>query len=156
MSGIDFSHLRRGTGAACPCGCGLEHVRSSGSVSRADGHEILLSVVMAAHRDERHLWLAIGSGPLDGRDLRDCLAIVEVWATPEGLASRVADLGSSPFAGNPVFADPRVRVVERDEALAFEDYRRWLFQWVDDLAAQLPGAGDFLLAGIKAQRDIDG
>ncbi|HVE87809.1 MAG TPA: hypothetical protein VND93_33355 [Myxococcales bacterium] len=105
---------------------------------------MLLFAVLARHKAERHVWLAIGSGSWDERDGRDCFCSVEAWVVDGKVACRATEGDESPFRREALFAQKVARLVRRDEVMDDPERKAWLFGWVDDLLLQVGALRDFV------------
>jgi hypothetical protein len=133
--------------AVCPCGCEQAHRLLRGQATRpGSGQFVLFLCLLAQHHDERHIWLAIGSGPWGEDDSRDCFCSVESWLADGSLISRTTEPHESPFAAAQQFKEGGgARIVAREEVIGHPERKAWLFEWVDELNRQVEPIRKFVL-----------
>jgi hypothetical protein len=132
----------------CNCGCGRRYPGLRGEAVRADGAErVLFFALMTECGDERHLWLALGSGPWDPvSDPRDCFCSVQMWTADGSVHAQVTDAARSPWKTEKIFTDQVARFLDREEVMQKSGVPEWLFAWTDELTTTgLPRLGRFLL-----------
>lgn len=125
----------------CRCGCGRPYTVSGGTIHYGEQREVQFELAFVSHSDtDRHLWLALITGPWRDEDTGECWVFVHGLPQENGVAGRIEDVGASPWGGMPLGG----RAVSREEVMANPAARDWVFERFNEVMQYHPGVAPFI------------
>ncbi len=125
----------------CRCGCGRPYTVSGGVIHYGEQREVQFELAFVTHSDtDRHLWLALITGPWRDEDEGECWVFVHGLPQANGVAGRIEDLAATPWAGMPLGG----RAVGREEVMANPAARDWVLERFNDVMQFHPDVPAFL------------
>lgn len=125
----------------CGCGCGRPYAVSGGTIRYGEEREVEFELAFVSHADDdRHLWLALITGPWRDDDAGECWVFVHGMPQENGVAGRIEDLAATPWAGLPLGG----RAIPRDEVMANPAARDWVFERFNEVMQYHPDVPAFI------------
>ncbi|MEO1766888.1 hypothetical protein [Thiobacter aerophilum] len=125
----------------CPCGCGRPYVVSGGSIHYGEQREVEFEPAFVSHSEtDRHLWLALITGPWRDDDAGECWVFVHGLPQENGVAGRIEDVAASPWGGLPLGG----RAIPREEVLANPAARDWVLERFNEVMQYHPDVAPFI------------
>ncbi len=128
----------------CSCGCNRPYAVSSGILHYGEEREVRFELALVRHADnDRHVWVALISGPWTDEDEGDCWVFVHGMPQPDGVAARVEDIAASPWSGADLAGG---RAIPRDEVMSNPPAKDWVFERFNDLMQYHQDVAPFIYA----------
>ena len=128
----------------CTCGCGRPYALSAGTLHYGEQREVRFELALVRHAEnDRHVWVALVSGPWTDEDAGDCWVFIHGMPQPDGVAARVEDMAASPWSGQDLGG---ARHIPREEAMSNAPAKAWVFERFNDLMQYHKDVARFLFA----------
>ncbi|GMG88780.1 hypothetical protein MNKW57_31010 [Biformimicrobium ophioploci] len=112
----------------CPCGCGRDIPKISGSVENGNSKTNFYAYLMD-EGDGPNLWLMLQSGPWF-EDGLDCAIVVRSVRDEDGLTAYLKGQRASPWKDIEI---PELKFLTREEVMAQEGGKAWVFRVHDEI-----------------------
>lgn len=126
----------------CACGCNQPYTVHGGKLSYDEGRDVTFELALVQHGDgQRHVWVALISGPWTDDDARDCWVFIHGLRQDEGVSARVEELNDSPWSAVDLEGN---RPLPRDEVMNNPPAKTWVFERFNDLMHYHKDVGPFM------------
>jgi hypothetical protein len=128
----------------CACGCDQPYTVSQGTLRYGEEREVLFKLALVQHAEnDRHVWVALISGPWTDDDAGDCWVFIHGWPKEDGVTARVEDMAESPWSAEDLDG---ARPIPREEVMSNAPAKSWVFECFNDLIQHHNDVAPFIFA----------